>query len=154
MKLFLFLTLCVIVLLTVSAYAQDKPAEETPDKSLNNDVENNHSATENLNPDLLPFYKKVTNGRGSELIGKKINLTLKLKYDFRGSLLFSDTRIRVDNNTRYYFVKWNIPPEIKSNFTGKAGVYYDVKGRISDVVTGSFSGYMPYIVVDITSINL
>jgi len=67
-------------------------------------------------------------------------------------LLFSDTQIIVDDETKYYLVKWKFNPDDTRAILGKSDVRCKVQGRIVEVIKGSTSPGMPYVVAELTSV--
>jgi len=113
------------------------------------------SATSQLNADLIPVYESLTGrARPANLVGKRVKLTLTLKHASDRYLLFSDTLIVVDRETRYYLIKWKFKPEDVASLVGKSNVKCKVTGRIVEVIKGPTSPRMPYIVVELLSVEL
>jgi hypothetical protein len=108
-----------------------------------------------LNPDLLPIYENlIADGESTELVGKRLNLSLKLKYSSERHLLFSDTQVTVDNETKYYLIKWKFNPNDIEEILGKSDVKCTIQGRIIEVIKGAISPGMPYVVVELESVEL
>lgn len=113
------------------------------------------SATSQLNPDLVPIYERlVAEGQGSDLVGKRIELRLHLRHASERFLLFSDTRVVLGKDTKYYLIKWKFEPTEIENFIGKSDVTCNVSGRIVEVVSGAKASGMPYIIVELISLEL
>lgn len=113
------------------------------------------SATQDLHPDLIPIYEKLNSDTQSQqLVDTPLNLTLKLKHSSEKYLLFHDTRIIIDEKTKYYLIKWKFNPQDIQPIIGKANVNCRVKGRIIDVVKGPTTPDMPYVVVKLLSVEL
>lgn len=115
----------------------------------------NESATSRLNADLVPIYEGLTApGPATNLVGKRLDLTLKLRHASDRYLLFADTQIVVDKETRYYLIKWKFRPENVEALLGKSDVTCRVKGRIVEVVKGPTSPRMPYLIAELLSAEL
>lgn len=113
------------------------------------------SAVSRLNSDLVPIYESlVTEGQGSKLVGKQLDLNLTLKHASDRFLLFTDTQIVLDKNTKYYLIKWEYEPNDITELVGKTDVVCKVKGRIVEVVSGAKASRMPYIIVELISVEL
>jgi len=113
------------------------------------------AATQELHPDLIPIYEKlISDTPCQQLVGTPLDLTLKLKHASEKYLLFHDTRIIVDEATKYYLVQWKFNAHALEAIIGKADVACRVKGRITEVVKGSTTPGMPYIVVELSSVEL
>lgn len=108
-----------------------------------------------LNSDLVPIYRSlVTEGQDSKLVGKQLDLSLSLKHASERFLLFADTQIVLDKNTRYYLIKWEYELNDIRELLGKSDVVCKVKGRIVEVVSGEKASRMPYIIVELISAEL
>lgn len=115
----------------------------------------NESAVSRLNADLVPIYESLTApGPATNLIGKRLELTLKLRHASDRYLLFTDTQIVVDKETRYYLMKWKFRPEDVKALLGKSNVMCKVKGTIVEVVKGPTSPRMPYLIVKLVSAEI
>lgn len=113
------------------------------------------SAVSRLNPDLVPIYESlVTEGEGSKLVGKQLELSLSLKHASDRFLLFTDTQVVLDQNTKYYLIKWEYELNDIRELLGKTDVICKVKGRIVEVVSGERTSRMPYIIVKLVSVEL
>ena len=113
------------------------------------------SAVSELNADLVPIYEsRMADGQPTDLVGKALILTLNLKYSSDRHLLFSDTQIIVDKDTKYYLIKWKFRPVDIKALLGKSNVKCKVTGRIVEVINGMTSPRMPYIVVELASVEL
>jgi hypothetical protein len=113
------------------------------------------SATSELNVDLVPIYESLTKEeRPTNLVGKRLNLTLTLKYASDRHLLFTDTQVVIDKDTKYYLIKWKFRPDDVQALLGKSSVRCKVNGRIVEVIKGPTSPGMPYIVVELMSVEL
>ena len=113
------------------------------------------SAVSELNADLVSIYESlITEGQPTDLVGKPLKLTLNLKFSSDRHLLFSDTQIIVDKDTKYYLIKWKFRPEDIKALLGKSNVKCKVTGRIVEVIKGVTSPRMPYIVVELASVEL
>jgi hypothetical protein len=113
------------------------------------------SAVSELNADLVPIYESLMKeGRPTNLIGKRLDLTLTLKYASDRHLLFTDTQVVVDKDTKYYLIKWKFRPDDVQALLGKSSVRCKVNGRIVEVIKGPTSPGMPYIVVELMSVEL
>ena len=113
------------------------------------------SAISELNADLVPIYESlVKEERPTSLVGRRLNLTLTLKYASDRYLLFTDTQVVVDKDTKYYLVKWKFRPDDVKALLGKSNVKCKVNGRIVEVIKGPTSPGMPYIVVELLSVEL
>jgi len=113
------------------------------------------SAVSELNADLVPIYKSlIAEGQPTDLVGKPLKLTLNLKFSSDRHLLFSDTQIIVDKDTKYYLIKWKFRPVDIKALLGKSNVKCKVTGRIVEVINGMTSPRMPYIVVELASVEL
>jgi len=115
----------------------------------------NTLASSNLNADLIPIYESLlTEGQPTELVGKLLELNLKLKFSSEAYLLFTDTQIIVDKDTKYYFIKWKFNPNDIKAIVGKSNVKCKVKARIIEVIKGATSPGMPYIVAELINVEL
>jgi hypothetical protein len=113
------------------------------------------AATEDLHPSLIPIYEKLISEKQSrQLVGTPLSLTLTLKLSSEKHLLFHNTRITVDEMTKYYLIKWKFNAKDVEGIIGKADIPCRVKGRISEVVKGITTPGMPYVVVELLSIEL
>jgi hypothetical protein len=113
------------------------------------------SAISQLNADLMPIYESLMKEeRPTNLVGKRLNLTLHLKYASDRHLLFTDTQVVIDKDTKYYLVKWKFKPDDVKALLGKSNVRCKVNGRIVEVIKGPTSPGMPYIVVELMSVEL
>lgn len=107
-----------------------------------------------LNPDLVPVYETLYEEyQSTNLVGTRLELTLKLKHADDRYLLFTDTQIVVDRETKYYLIKWKFKPEDAKSILGKSNIRCKVKGRIVKVINGRTSPGMPYIVVELLSVQ-
>lgn len=112
------------------------------------------TATAELNHDLIPVYESLrAEGPSSDLVGKRLKLNLNLKYASDRHLLFTDTRIVIDSKTSYYMINWKFKPDDIKALIGRSNVRCTVTGRIVDVIKGPTSPRMPYIVVELESIE-
>lgn len=115
----------------------------------------NELAISGLNPDLLPIYESlIADGESTELVGKRLKLTLKLKYSSEKHLLFSDTQVTVDKETKYYLIKWKFNPNVIEEILGKSDVKCTIQGKIIEVIKGTVSPGMPYVVAELESVEL
>lgn len=113
------------------------------------------SAISELNADLVPIYESLmAEGQPTNLVGKHLKLTLNLKYSSDRHLLFTDTQIIVDKNTKYYLIKWKFRPNDVKVLFGKSNVRCKVNGRIVEVIKGATTPHMPYVVVELVSVEL
>lgn len=113
------------------------------------------SAISRLNPNLVPVYESLTKeGQPTGLVGKRLDLTLTLRHASDRYLLFNDTQIVVDKETRYYLIKWKFKPGDVESLLGKSNVKCKVSGRIVEVIKGPKTPRMPYIVVELISVEL
>ena len=111
-------------------------------------------AISRLNPDLVPLYDSLlAEGQGAELIGKPLQLRLNLKHASDRLLLFTDTQIVPDKDTRYYLIKWRFRPNNLSGLAGKRNVVCKVRGRIVEIVSGAPAPRMPYIIAELLSVE-
>ncbi len=114
----------------------------------------NESAVSELNSDLVPIYESlIADGQSTELVGKLLELTLHLTYSSERHLLFSDTQIVVDPETKYYLIKWKFGQNDIKAILGKSNVKCKVKGRIIEVIKGATSPGMPYVVAELISVE-
>lgn len=112
-------------------------------------------AVSRLDPELVPLYRQLlAEAQRSELVGRQLTLKLDLKHASERLLLFSDTQIVVDSDTRYYLIRWQYDPEDVSALIGKTGIACRVSGRIVQVVANEISPRMPYLVVELQSVSL
>lgn len=108
-----------------------------------------------LNDDLVPIYERlIKSDDPNELIGERLELTLSLRHASEERLLFNDTRIIIDEKTKYYFVMWKFAPKKVAEVTGKSDIQCRIEGRIVAVVVGNISPGMPYIVVEVENVEL
>jgi len=113
------------------------------------------SAIAQLNSELVPIYESLmTEGQQADLVGKRLNLRLNLKHASDRFLLFTDTQVVLDKDTKYYLIKWKFRSNDVKDFLGKTNVICKVKGSIVEVVMGATSPRMPYVVVELISIEL
>ena len=119
------------------------------------EVQGGHEAAiSQLDADLVPIYERlVTQEQPTDLVGMHLELSLNLKHASDRYLLFTDTQIAVDEVTKYYLIKWKFEPSDVRDLFGKSNVICKVKGRIVDVVKGATSPGMPYIIVELTSVE-
>jgi hypothetical protein len=107
-----------------------------------------------LNADLVPIYEMlIKDDRPTDLIGTRLQLTLHLRHADDRYLLFTDTQIVVDEVTKYYLIKWKFRPEDAKAIVGKSNIRCKVNGRIIEVINGPTSPRMPYIVVELLSVQ-
>jgi len=112
------------------------------------------SATSQLHADLVPIYESLTSREPpANLVGKRLTLILTLKHASDRYLLFSDTLIVVDEKTRYYLIKWKFKPEDVASLAGKSNLKCKVTGKIIEAIKGPTSPRMPYIVVELLSVE-
>ena len=112
------------------------------------------SATAELNAGLLPIYEiLMTEDQPVNLVGRRIALSLNLKHSSDRLLLFTDTRVAVDKDTKYYLIKWKFTLDDVKDLLGKSNVRCNVEGRIVEVFGGARSPGMPYVVVELESIE-
>jgi hypothetical protein len=115
----------------------------------------NELAVTELSPDLLPVYESlVADSESTELVGKRLNLVLNLKFASEKYLLFSDTQIIVDDETKYYLIKWKFNADDVKEILGKSGVECTIQGTIIEVIKGPTSPGMPYVVAELESVEL
>jgi hypothetical protein len=127
----------IVLLVSLSAYGGSGPA------------------ISELNADLVPIYESLMKEeRPTNLVGKRLNLTLTLKYASDRHLLFTDTQVVVDKDTKYYLIKWKFRRDDVQLLLGKSNVRCKVNGRIVEVIKGPTSPGMPYIVVKLMSVEL
>jgi len=108
-----------------------------------------------MNDDLKPIYERlIASNNPSEMVGEKIELDLSLKHASEKRLLFRSTHVIVDEKTKYYFIKWKFDPEKVRGLMGKSGVRCNIRGKIIEVIKGKISPGMPYIVVQVESVQL
>ena len=108
-----------------------------------------------LHPGLVPIYESlIADGSSTALIGKSLELTFKLKFASEKYLLFWDTQITVDNQTKYYLIKWKFDPGDIEGILGMSNVECTIQGKIIEVVKGSTSPNMPYVIVEVESVEL
>ncbi len=108
-----------------------------------------------LNPDLVPIYESlVAEGSSTELVGKRLELTLKLRHASDRYLLFTDTQVVVNKESKYYLIKWKFKPDQVKEILGKSNIVCRVKGRIVEVVKGATSPGMPYVIAELISVEL
>lgn len=108
-----------------------------------------------LNPELVPLYRQLAVDHHSEgLIGRRLVLNLRLKHASRSLLLFADTQIVVDDDTRYYLIKWQYQPDDITDLLGKADIACRVEGKILRVVWSAISPRMPYLIVELQTVSL
>jgi hypothetical protein len=113
------------------------------------------TATQNLHPDLIHIYEKLNSDKQSqELVGTPLSLSLELKHSSEKYLLFHDTQVIIDEVTKYYLIKWKFDPNDIEPIIGKANVTCRVKGKIIEVVKGPTTPGMPYVVVELISVEL
>ena len=113
------------------------------------------TAIQNLHHDLIHIYEKLNSDKQSqELVGTPLSLTLELKQSSEKKLLFHDTQVIIDEETKYYLIKWKFNPNDIEPIIGKANVTCRVKGRIIEVVKGPTNPGMPYVVVELISVEL
>ena len=112
------------------------------------------SATATLDPDLVPVYERLGKPGSTSLLGMRLELTLNLKHASDKYLLFTDTQVVVDAETKYYLIKWKFKPDDVRAILGKSNVTCKVTGRIVGVIDGPTSPRMPYVVVELLSVEL
>lgn len=115
----------------------------------------NESAISELNVELVPIYESlIADGDSTELIGKHLDLSLNLKHASHRHLLFLDTQIVVDEYTKYYLVKWKFDPGDVEVLLGKSDIQCRVTGRIIEVIKGTTSPGMPYVVAELLRVEI
>lgn len=113
------------------------------------------SSISELNVDLVPIYEKLmTEDQPTDLVGQRLELNLNLKHSSDRLLLFTDTQVAIDKDTKYYLIKWKFKPNDVKAIFGKSNVRCKVNGRIVEVIKGPMSPGMPYVVVELESIEL
>ena len=113
------------------------------------------SAISELDADLVPIYESLmAEGHPTNLIGMPLKLTLNLRHASDRYLLFTDTQIIVDKDTKYYLVKWKFEPDDVKTLFGRSNLTCKVNGRIVEVIKGATSPNMPYVVVELVSVEL
>ncbi len=113
------------------------------------------SATSKLNANLIPLYEKLmTEGQPMDLVGQRLELSLNLKHSSDRLLLFTDTQVAIDRDTKYYLIKWKFKPNDVKAILGKSDVRCKVNGIIVEVIKGAISPGMPYVIVELESVAL
>lgn len=108
-----------------------------------------------LDEGLVPLYEHLMEADDpSGLVGTDVALTLNLRHASEKRVLFNDTRIIIDEKTKYYFVMWKFDPEQVANIIGKLDIECKIEGRVVDVVKGSISPGMPHLIVEIDSVQV
>ena len=107
-----------------------------------------------LDDGLVPIYERLIKSNDpNELVGERLELTLSLRHASDKRLLFNDTRIIIDEKTKYYFVMWRFDPKKVVEIIDKSDIKCKIEGRIVEVVKGGISPGMPYIIVEIDSVQ-
>jgi len=89
------------------------------------------SSISELNVDLVPIYEKLmTEDQPTDLVGQRLELNLNLKHSSDRLLLFTDTQVAIDKDTKYYLIKWKFKPNDVKALFGKSNVRCKVNGRI------------------------
>lgn len=141
MKAGMLAALLLVVGVCTSAAAGDQSKKEP------------YPSTRVLNQALLPLYESVVAGKpDADIVGRMLDLSLTLRFSSEKHILFEDTRIIVDETTKYEFVKWAFDPSATAATVGRTGVQCRVIGKIERVVSGSVSPGMPYVVARLESI--
>jgi hypothetical protein len=142
MKPIIAISAVIVALFVLVSGCAEKPVEVDPRTAL-------------LDDQLKPLYRDVTSGRPkSEIVGRKLDLTLDLRYCSEQSLLFNDTRIVIDEETKYYFVDWSFEPAALEPILGMRDIQCRVEGTIVDVLDGEVTAGMPYVVATLESVSL
>lgn len=112
-------------------------------------------ATALLDDALRPLYREVSTGVPDEqLVGRNLDLLLDLRFCSENNLLFSDTRIIVGENTKYYFIKWIFKPSVVAPILGKRDGQCEVKGTVVEVRRGVTTSGMPHVVAELERVAL
>lgn len=108
-----------------------------------------------MNDRLIPIYKRLVKSNvPSELVGEKLKLTLSLRYASEKIILFNGTRVIVDSETKYYLIKWKFDPQRIKELFGKSNIKCKIEGTIIEVVKDQISPGMPYLIVEVDSVQL
>ena len=114
-----------------------------------------YPSTRVLNKSLLPLYESVVAGKPeAEIVGRTLDLSLTLRFSSEKHILFEDTRIIVDETTRYEFIKWEFDPAATAATVGKTGVQCRVTGKVERVERGAATPGMPYLIARLESIAI
>ena len=120
-----------------------------------NEIQKPNPATALLNDALIPLYQDVVGGKpATDFIGRSLDLSLSLRFCSEKHLLFDDTKIIVDEETKYYFVKWVFEPTVVKPVIGKKNVQCRIKGKITEVRRGETTPGMPHLIVKLETIVL
>jgi hypothetical protein len=142
MKSILAISAVVVILAVFVPSCTEAPVEVDPRTAL-------------LDDQLKPLYRDVISGLPkTEIVGQKLDLTLDLRYCSEQSLLFNDTRVVIDEDTKYYFVEWQLNPGVLEPILGKRDAQCRVEGTIVEVRGGEVTSGMPYVVATLDSISL
>ena len=114
-----------------------------------------HPSLIEMNDVLKPIYKRLmASNNPGEMVGEKIELKLSLRHASEKQILFSGTYVIVDKKTKYYFIKWKFEPEKVRGLIGKSDIWCKIDGKIVEVIKGKISPGMPYIIVEVKSVQL
>ena len=108
-----------------------------------------------LNDALKGLYQDVVSGVAeTNIVGRAIDAHLSLLMCSDKHLLFEDTQIVVDKETKYNFVMWKFSEtEVAAVNGGRQGLRCQVKGRIIEVRRGETTPGMPYVVAQLVQIG-
>ncbi|MEI6564689.1 MAG: hypothetical protein WCO42_10340 [bacterium] len=115
--------------------------------------ETSPSATALLNKELVPLYQDLVSGVAeTNIVGRTLDLSLKLKVCYGEFLLFHDAQVVVDNTTKYHLIKWKYSKEDINAIKGRTNIKCHIKGRIIEVCRGNSTPY-PYVKASIERID-
>ncbi len=113
------------------------------------------AATALLDPALIPLYRDVVEGKPEqEIIGRKLDLSLHVRFCLDTLALFSGTHVVIDEDTKYYFIKWQFEPDTVLAILGKAMVPCRVQGTVIEVCRDETTIGMPYVIASLESVTL
>ncbi len=112
-------------------------------------------ATALLDNEIRPLYRDVANGTpATDIVGRTLDLSLDLRFCSEKHVLFKDTQVVVDEDTKYYFIKWTFDPAVVASLQGKKDVQCSVKGTITEVRRGETTPGMPHVIATLESVTL
>lgn len=69
-------------------------------------------------------------------------------------MLFFDTLIVIDEDTKNYLIKWKFDQDDIQALLGKSEVKCRVAGKIIEVIKGATSPGMPYVVAEVVRVEI
>ncbi|MBM3871867.1 MAG: hypothetical protein FJ392_13065 [Verrucomicrobia bacterium] len=84
-------------------------------------------------PELRPLFETLISERSLSLVGKEYTVPLRIKHASEKFLVFSNSQIQLDPDTKYEIGKWRFDTSITSPYHGKKNVVVFVKFRIDQI---------------------